>query len=426
MKAINGLALFAAAAVSTVVSYVGLSYSMPADTLYWLLLAAFIAAGVGICIFAFWHNAFEAAINPERFRFRSAGWIATLIGSVMLIGMSSWWNVSAIGRKDAEHAALYSVLGTSQVALANAKSAAVAHKPFSSRIDGFAADIAALSECEKKGCVSGTSGGGGVSETLRQLSDKASGVASAISASDGELTQAGLAGNQCLSEMSSILEGQEDVDELKTALSPKVDCINAAIATLTGNGQLARIAQEMEHFTTGLVLPNSIRSDNQKQAVGSALEGLARRAKLIAMDAREAQQSIAIAPITIPRQSAMLSVIIYCKSILPAWITGISLDLLPALLMFFQATIKGDVRHRPESERRYMVRDLQDALSLAETLREQLLPPAQPLKTINASPAPQPISLHQITYTVDQSIPAYKEISLVVSEQDPSKPDGTV
>lgn len=354
---LRDMALLFLAAVSTIVSYAGLNTSIPQTSLWWKLMCAAVAVAVGVAIYVFWKAAFEASVRPSQFKNRTAGWLATLVGSVFLLGMSSWWNVAAIGGHEALRAGMLEALHETEGVFVKETGRAGAHRPFISRVDKLAAELSQLAECERQsGCVSGSGGNGGVASTLAQLAGGAGQLAASLTQSDVDLVAQADAGRICLAEMRKELDANAGASGVSTPL----DCVNGAMAAIAANGQLDRIAQEMSAFTAGVVIPATVRSEAQKASVANILESIQKRAAAIAADAGAAINREAPAAISLPQMSAMKAVIVYYDSILPSWITGIALDLLPLVLLSFSSTIAASKREQP---------DMPGDISLAQALR---------------------------------------------------------
>lgn len=384
---LRDMALLFLAAVSTIVSYAGLNTSIPQDSLWWKLLCAAIAVAVGVAIYVFWKAAFDAAVKPPQFKNRSAGWLATAAGSFFLLGMSSWWNVAAIGGHEAMRAGMFETLRGIETTFVSETGKAANYRPFIGRINTLAADLRQLADCERQsGCVSGSGGDGGVSATLAQLASNAEKLGASLNDADTGLADEAGKGRACLAEMRTRLDANAGM----SAVAEPLDCVNASMAAIAANGQLARIAQEFGAFTAGLVVPATVRTDTQKAAVANILASINTRAGAIAKDAGAAATGELPAAIGLPQMSAMKAVVHYWDSILPSWITAIALDLLPLVLLSFSATIAASKREQP---------DMPGDISLAEALRTARalddLDAARKPKSVQApySVAPEPLRI---------------------------------
>lgn len=416
-------ALLGITTVSVGASYAGLTESITQDTFWWKLLCGGIAGASGVAIYAFWDAAFEAATKPEQFKFRSAGWISTIVGAFFLIGMSSWWNVAAIGGSTVKMAALYEASRKVEQSFAKTLHKNTDYRSYISRLEGLSGEIANLADCEyKSGCVTGTPGKSGVYQMLRQMHSKTNNIVSSINTMDGKLVSRGDDANKCLSEMRKVrTTNSTSAEETTDKASRSFDCVNTAMADIAGNGQLERIAQEMESFTAGIIIPVSIKSEKQRQAISNILAGITKRASAISKDARAAIKPADFEPVSVPRMSAMKAVVVYYDSVLPAWITGVGLDLLPLILLSFQSTLAASERSRPDNQARdWTIADFLEVRDLGKELLKDWPPETAPRDTSRGKKTDIIITpTARIDFeTDDDLIPAYWHEYVEVTRKD--------
>ena len=334
------------ATVSTVANYAGLGQTVPQDSLWWLLFCAAIAVAVGAAIYGFWQAAFEAVVSPPQFRLRGAGWIATLVGGAFILGISSYWNVTAIGGTAAQRAALQSIVTRAEEAVVGAIGVHTGYRSHLPALRSFSDDIGGLAECEaRSGCITGSAGRSGVYETLGQLQAKVDSLITSTDGADAALSARARENEACLSDLRQAL-ANDDAD----AVSGAADCVNAILADISGNGLSSRIADAMASFSAGVVIPVSVTSNAQRQAVANILEGLQARADAIGTAARASTGNAAPELLTLARMSPMKAVVVHWDAIIPSWITGIVLDLFPLILLSFAANIAASRRLRPDAQ----------------------------------------------------------------------------
>lgn len=386
---ILNLALLAICAVSIAASYAGLSASLETNDIWWHVLAAMIAGATGTAIYVFWQGAFEAAVKPDQFRFRSAGWLATFSGALFLLGMSSWWNVAGIASNQVRNIALYDTVSNAETSFAGALRFAGGHKVYIPRLQSLKTEAGSLKECEGvSGCVTGSPGKKGVYQVLGQLEEKADGLLTAFKSFDAAYQSKLDKGKICLSEMREALGSNGNLEEKTNRVSKAADCVNGVIAEITGPGPMAQIANALEGFTSGIILPVSIKSKKQKQAIANILDGLNRRAAKIAADAKADTRTVVIPPVSLVRLSPMKAVFVHYDSLMPQWITGIGLDLLPLVLLWFRSILAASRRFKPHSKSYDLsVGELIDAMEVfdqvnavrdANTVRVTDVTPEQP------------------------------------------------
>lgn len=359
-------------AVSTVAGYVGLTTAMPHDGFWWKAFAAIIAVAIGVAVATFWRVAFEVTIRVIQQRFQTMAWLTVVAGCFIIAGMSAWWHAAAIAGGAAKTAAIHETLADAEGALAKAEQSRTGSRAMLARVETLAQEVGAMAACERdSGCVTGSAGAKGVFGLLSGLRDKAEGIAQSVRNTDARFDQRLAEGKACLAEFRAAPSRGAEAGGDESNASSAFDCINAVVAEIDGNAQLERIAQDMEALTTGLVVPATIRSDAQRQAVANILAGFGERAKVIAADARAAIRPSDIAPITLNRMSAMKGVIVYAAEIAPALATALALDFFPVLLLLFKAIGVASTRARPDAElQAFTAAELLKAFEIFAVMRE--------------------------------------------------------
>jgi uncharacterized membrane protein SpoIIM required for sporulation len=426
MNPLTSFCILILGATSTVAGYAGLSVTLPHDSIWFKLFSALIAAAIGVSVATFWHMAFEAVLKVMQRKRQYAAWFIVFVGCIMITLISAYWHVAAIGGPAAQTAAIYDGLKQGETALAKAGESRNRYRGFTSRLSGLDSEIGNLMECEaSNGCVSGSAGTKGVYGTLQTLQGKVSGIVQSIAANDERFEARMEEGGKCLAEFRSAMSSGVEADGGAAKASTAFDCLNSVIADIDGNGQLERIASEMDGLTSGLVVPVSIKTPAQKQAVDNILSGIRDRSSGIAKDARAGIQPGASTVVSLERMSAMKAVVVYWDAILPAWATGIALDLLPVLLLAFQGIIVGSRRALPDaSTHEFTAGDLVKAMATVSTLQQAAMPkPADaPIKAKSNRPVDKTATT--IAYRNDPNDPSYWQEDVSVYEDDEDDPGG--
>lgn len=352
LRLIYAMLLIIAAAVF-VANFEGLSLTLGADTLWLRAFAAFIGFAVGFAVLTFWHLAFHIIPFLTSTGLRIAGWSVVLIGALAILLFSAWWTAAALGGHAAREAGRQAVVTLAEGRLAEALQDAGAFQGLLPRIDSLAGELRALQQCElQTGCVTGGGGSGGVASFLGQLAGTAGGIADAGRAATASLQQHGAATTGAIAAMRRALDQPGDV------LSAELDGFNTALAAIAGVGAGRQLQQSLGGFTEGLVVPVSVRSPRQMEAVERIIAGLRQKTAGIAQ-AAEALVAAPIEPVALPRQNAMQAVIANWQAILPAVATAICLDLVPLILLLLRTIAVAADRHRPEEAvLNWSVRDL--------------------------------------------------------------------
>lgn len=362
--------------VSAVAGYAGISIALPHDSLWWKLFAALVASAIGLAIGAFWHLAFAAALKPEQQKLRKAAWAVVFGGCMVIGGISAFWHVAALGAPLAYTAAIYKTLTQAEQALAWLGTARNGYRNLLPRLSSFQTEVANLAACEaESGCVTGTAGTRGVYGTLNGLAGKLDGVVKSLQAVDAKFDTRTADGQKCLADLRTTMAAGAEADGGTAKASAAFDCVNAVIAEIDGKGQIERIAQEMDSLTAGLVVPVTIKTDAQKQAVENILASLKDRADAIARDARGAISEAPTPVIALDRMSPMQVVVVHWEAIAPAWATALALDMFPAVLLAFQSIIVASRRELPDGDQqKYTIADIVEVAKLSRVVDKAVAP----------------------------------------------------
>lgn len=377
------VALMILAATSAVASYKGLSASVGAQDFYDLLFCALVAAAAGTAIFVFWAMALDAVTRPLQIRRRAVSWLTTFVGAAVIIGFSSFWNIVAVGGDTAQRAALDVIASQAETTLARAQEHAGAFQSAVPAISALSEEIEGLARCEAvTGCITGAPGKSGVYETLKQLQQKSAALIGSIAEADVKLQAHIDEGQACLEKLRGAVTKADH-----NAVSEQADCFNSALAAIQSANISDRIAAELNSFTSGVVVPLSVSSERQKQAVASILNGLADRSKAIVGTVQSSGKDNSLEPISIERMSAMWAVIVHYQQIIPSIITAIAIDLTPLLLLGFQATLTAARRERPDAKwHKYTLGDVLEIRQMGQHIKD----------TFDAENAPEPDTAQRV------------------------------
>jgi len=383
--------LMTVASIAALAAYEGLTATVGAHD-WWLKgFCAVIAFGIGTGTFLVWHCAYAVAPALPEFKHRLQGWMTTLAGCVFILAFSAWFSAVALGGNEAMRAGYERVVGQAQTAMAQLSSDGGLGSLYAVA-KGISDETERLIECEfQAGCVSGGKGTGGVHSTLQNLAKNVSGKLTAIAEARQAQEKAYAEGTACVEKMRAAVSATSDPDARREALACGAACVNKSIGILAEN----RIADELRaNIVTiaDIVIPASIKTDRQRQAVENILAAARSKASAIAKGSDNGGSG-KVAPLMMPELNAMQAVITNWQAIVPAWAAAIALDLLPLILMSFIATAAAARREAPDDAvLAWTVRDLQaasrflksaEAPNVAITLRRN---PASALTTPSYGP----------------------------------------
>lgn len=388
--------LIVIASVSGLTTYSGLAQSMPDDDFWSLVLVAAVAVASSVAIYTFWWSAGKSISIPRQFAHRMVIWIGIMIGAVTILGFSSFWNVVGIGGATAMRAEMADIPARAEIAFADVQQYAAQFKNADPALLSLQNEIQKLADCEgATGCVSGVAGKKGIHAVLIQLRDKAVAIRSSITASQTSFQESINQGQNCLGELRGAIKSNDDDN-----IGEQLDCLNGTMAALQSAQDTARIIGDLEGFTKAVVLPISIKTAAQKQAIGNILSGLQTRSNTIAQTLAEKQVQADIDPVTFEAITPIYAVMLHYKQIAPAIVTAVALDWIPLVILLFESTIASSMRSRPDAHwRNYTIGDALDLMEMTKEFAKHI--PHLPAPSSD-TPEPQNEAPHMRTIDVTE------------------------
>lgn len=159
------------ALASGVYTYLGVRGLLNGDPAVVFFGAVIYSAAVSVGIYAFWSYLMRFLPHVESARARAWLFLAMLIGSCMIIAMSSWLNAAALAGSAALEQHMANATETYQQQLDEAHANALAAQSLLPDIQLASKRFASLAQQEKStGALTGTSGSGTVVQLLNQMS----------------------------------------------------------------------------------------------------------------------------------------------------------------------------------------------------------------------------------------------------------------
>ncbi|WP_346894817.1 hypothetical protein [uncultured Roseibium sp.] len=320
------------ALISAVLNFAGFSSIVGGD--WWhLSLCALTSVGVFVALYMFWKVAFDVLPTLDNPVIRAIGWVTVASGIAIVLSISAYWNLVALAQSEVQLLALKDRTVQAETRLNEAIGEGGKFKGLSGQLTAFAANIESLAASEEQsGAISGSPGKGAVSKLLRQITAKIDARASMVAKAGDDVSALGADGQLCLGNLRGTLENGGTDLEQKAAGS--VDCVNAVIAGLGSQSVADQVRQDMAALTAGIVIPASVRTKAQKEAIGNILAGVQEQANAIA-DTAAGLVSRTVETVSNSRPNAMLGVLVYWRSLIPAIATAVAIDLLPLVLLAF-------------------------------------------------------------------------------------------
>lgn len=378
-KKITNLCIFVLAFVSSILNYAGLA-SMVDDNWMQKGLCALTSVAVFTALYLFWTWAFGVVPELRDPQKRFASWLTVVCGVVGIIALSAYWNVVAIAEKEIERLSKQSVIPRVESFMATAIRQSGVYISVKPELVGFTSDIGAKANGEEtNGSITGSAGKGGVAAVLRQLQASVANVVLSVDAALEVNSKQKIKGNKCLEQL------RQNIRENKS-YGANINCINNVVSDLGNQNIASFVAHAMDGLTSTVIMPVSLKTDKQRQAVQNILDGLQKRADDFATKMRSIDSGI-IEPLIVERPNIMAGILIYWQSIIPAIATAIAIDLLPLIILIFKVLLYRDAESRNDPRHLWTISELSDAMAqfkqISDQSTSQLASPTKPKKLSN-------------------------------------------
>ncbi|MCD7058355.1 hypothetical protein [Pelagibacterium xiamenense] len=343
-------ALAVLALASGVYTYLGVRGLLDGDANFVFFAAIIYSAAVSVGIYVFWSYMMRLLplMTEVGQRIVLAG--VMLLGSVMIIAMSSWLNAAALAGSAAleQHMAvtLEDYAGDLDAAHANALSA----QSLLPDVQRASERFATLAEQEREaGALTGSSGSGSVVQLLSQMSAQLEALTGTITASQERVSALFETGSQHLSAMRELVSAPGEVQPRADRFAAEIVQLTGVIAALQETSVAPSVRRAAEDLSLGFIAPvadgqsenlvfrQGLAMANIRDAVAAQSTALADAADAILGEARVEPRRF------VPLSSAE-AVLRYAEDFVPSWAGAISIDLLPVVLVLIMAVAHSAMR----------------------------------------------------------------------------------
>lgn len=358
-------ALGVLAIASGIYTYLGVSSLLEDNGAVSFFAAVAYSVAVSVGIFVFW--SYMLRLLPAM---RTAGGfigltVATMVGSLAIIAMSSWLNAAALAGSAAVEQHLENTVRDYQKALEQAHDIALSGQSLGREVERARQSFDALAELEQSGELSGAAGRGAVFRVLKQKSEELRNLEDQIATQKPLIDEAFGDGNKILARMRELTVAPGPVDMRSVRFSEESVKLAGVISQLNQYGVATLVVRAAEDLPASVVLPEldgrdpSVR-DAQSSTIDSVLDALDQRSQTLKTAAEEVLEieppiETAYNPI-----SAADAVIRYAGNFVPSWAGAIAIDLLPAILVFVLAVTQTAIRSGRDGM------SIEDTLTLAD------------------------------------------------------------
>ncbi|KIZ41384.1 MULTISPECIES: hypothetical protein [Rhodopseudomonas] len=371
-----------------------------ATTVFFAAVIYSVAVSVGI--YAFW--IFMMQFMPHIMHRTGRGLMfgCMLLGSLMIVAMSSWLNASALAGAAAIQQHLSIAAQNYARDLNTANTNAIAALGLLPDIQLASSRFAKLADAERAGSLTGTAGSGTVVQLLTQMSGQLDGLGQEVQASGKRVSTLFEEGSKHLARMRELISDRGPIATRSDGFATEALALMGVIANLQQTSVAPAVKRAATSLASGFIAPaaggrSADLAERQTAVVGKVESSIAAQAASLAGAADNILQTPKVEPERFQTLSPAEAVLRYAGDFIPSWAGAISIDLMPAVLVLILCVVHAAIRREglPAASATNMTAgELMAALQMArdlETARRQVpgeTKPAPPPESPEAAPHP--------------------------------------
>jgi hypothetical protein len=340
--------------------------------------AVIYSVAVSVGIYAFW--VFLMQFMPHVIDRTGRGLMfgCMLLGSLMIVAMSSWLNASALAGAAAiqQHLAITVQNYTRDLDTANTN--AIAAQGLLPDIQLASARFAKLADAERAGSLTGTAGSGTVVQLLTQMSGQLDSLGQEVQASGKRVSALYDQGGKSLARMRELISDRGPISTRSDAFATESLALMGVIANLQQTSVAPAVKRAATSLSSGFIAPaaggrTSDLADRQTAVVGKVESSIAAQAASLSDAADKILATPRIEPIRFQTLSPAEAVLRYAGDFIPSWAGAISIDLMPAVLVLILCVVHAAIRREglpAVSASNMTARELVAALQMAREIED--------------------------------------------------------
>jgi hypothetical protein len=365
------------ALASGVYTYLGVRSLLDGTASLVFFAAIIYSAAVSVGIYGFWTYLIRFVPEIRDGLSRLALFGVMVLGSVMIIAMSSWLNAAALAGSAAVEQHLATTLEGYTSDLDQANSNAISALSLLPDIQRAGGRFARLAEEERSsGALTGSSGSGSVVQLLTQMSAQMRELETSILASRDRVAELFEQGQAHLATMRGLVSAPGPIEPRSDSFAQEAVALAGVVAALERTSIAPSVSRAAADLSAGFIAPiadgrSADLVGRQDIVMATVRESVAQQSKALSDAAAEI---LALPKVQERRYVPLTSaeaVLQYARDFIPSWAGAISIDLLPAVLVGIMAVVYSAMR-RGEDEMaeadRFTAGDMLRALELNAAL----------------------------------------------------------
>jgi hypothetical protein len=310
--------------------------------------AVIYSVAVSVGIYAFWVFLMQFMPHVVDRRGRNLMFGCMLLGSLMIVAMSSWLNASALAGAAAIQQHLGITVQNYTRDLDTANTNAIAAQGLLPDIQLASSRFARLADAERAGSLTGTSGSGTVVQLLTQMSGQLDSLGQEVQASGKRVTALFEQGGKHLAKMRELISDRGPIATRSDAFASESLALMGVIANLQQTSVAPAVKRASASLTSGFIAPaaggRGDLADRQTAVVGKVEGSINAQAASLSDAADKILATPRVEPARFQAMSPAEAVLRYAGDFIPSWAGAISIDLMPAVLVLILCVVHAAIR----------------------------------------------------------------------------------
>jgi hypothetical protein len=331
-----------------VYTYLGVRELLNGSPTMVFFAAVIYSVAVSVGIYAFWIFLMQFMPHVSG-RGRGLMFGCLLLGSLMIVAMSSWLNASALAGAAAIQQHLSITVQNYTRDLDTANSNAIAAQGLLPDIQLASSRFAKLADAERAGSLTGTAGSGTVVQLLTQMSGQLDSLGQEVQASGKRVSALFEQGGKNLAKMRELISDRGPISSRSDAFATESLALMGVIANLQQTSVAPAVKRAAASLSSSFIAPaaggrTADLADRQTAVVGKVESSIAAQAASLADAAEKILATPRVEPARFQAMSPAEAVLRYAGDFIPSWAGAISIDLMPAVLVLILCVVHAAIR----------------------------------------------------------------------------------
>jgi len=364
------------ALASGVYTYLGVRELLDGTATLVFFAAVIYSAAVSVGIYAFWSFMMQFLPQVRDGTSRLLLSAAMLLGSAMIVAMSSWLNAAALAGSAALEQHLATTLESYARDLDQAHNNALAAQSLLPDIQMTSLRFARLADAERQGgTLTGSAGSGTVVQLLTQMSNQLDGLGDEIEQSRDRVAHLFEEGSRHIANMRELVSASGPINPRSDAFGSEAMALMGVIAALQQTSVAPAVKRAAQDLSAGFIAPvadgrTADLAERQTTVVGNVERAVAAQSQVLSAAADDILSDPAVTPQRFEPLSTAEAVLRYAPDFLPSWAGAISIDLMPAVIVLILCVVQARIRRESGPRSAGSSMTAEELLTAMQILRE--------------------------------------------------------